>query len=163
MWARSFNVGVPIDASSPGVDIAPTRFAPLDTFEASYGANLIGVTVRRIRGRIWVPVPPAATLQFRVGFKITDQANPPDSAEQLYRPDDIGGAHDDWFGWYVLSAGPVAANIPHEMSYVDVDVRSARKVDELGERMQMHVSAFSGIAEAAGTLAFDLSVLVALP
>lgn len=156
-------MGTPITASSDGVDIALTRFAPLATFETSYGANLIGVTVMRIRGRMWVPVPPAATLQYRAGFKITDQANPPDTAEQLYRPDDIGGAHDDWFGFYVLAAGPVAANIPHEMSYVDVDVKSNRKVDELGERLQLHVSTFSGIAGAEGVLAFDLSVLVALP
>lgn len=152
-----------ITAGSGSTLPAPGRLGLLDTFESAYGANLIGCTVMRIRGRIWQPVLPAATLQYRVGIKVSDNRTPPDAAENLFDAREIGGAHDDWMGWYVLAGGPASAGISDNMTMVDVDVRSRRKVDELGQRLELYTSGFTGLAAAEGVLALDLSVLVALP
>lgn len=158
IWARSFSPGVVIPSTSTAVQVPPVRFGLLDPFIAAYGADLIGCTIVRIRGRLWESVPGAAATAVRVGMKINDNRTPPDASENLYRPDDIGGAHDDWFGFHVLAGGP---GTPDDMRYVDVDVRSARKLDELGQRLEMLASSFSDV-DGDFVLAHDLSVLVML-
>lgn len=109
-------------------------------------------------------VPPTTTNQVRIGMKVNDNRTPPDAAESLFNADALGGAHDDWMGWYVLGAGPVAANIAPEMSYVDVDVKSARRGEEIGERLELYFSSISSLASPGATvLSLDLSVLLLLP
>lgn len=144
--------------------LPPARVGLTEAFEGAYGADLIGVTYARIRGRIWVAVPPTTTNQVRIGMKVNDNRTPADAAESLYNPLPVGGAHDDWMGFYVLAAGPPAAEIAPEMSYVDVDVKSARKGEELGERLEIYFSSISAVGDPGDTvLAFDLSVLLMLP
>lgn len=147
--------------------ISPTRFDLLSTFEAAYGANLIGCTIMRVRGYYWINVPPASVVSLRVGIKKTDNATPPDAAESLFSAGQFGGAHDDWMGFEVLAGGPLGVDgqyPPGDMGYRLVDVRSRRRIDELGERLDLYASGLgAGTVSGAVSFAFDLSVLVALP
>lgn len=142
----------------------PVRLGLLDTFEVAYGANLIGCTIMRIRGIVWLATDPASSSVYRMGVKINDNRTPPDASENLFVSSEIGGAHDDWMGWYSLAGGVTSTGQqPSDLVRArEVDIRSMRKLDELGQRLELYFSGLGGIAGQA-SIGFDLSTLVALP
>lgn len=173
VWARAFIPRTALVAESigGGADIAPARFVLLDAFETAYGANLIGCTIMAVRGYMACPSPSNALedVHVRAGLKITDDATaPPATTQSLFNAvANTGGAHDDWFGFFPMYAPLSATNVAGGiegggLQAVRVDVRSRRRLSELGQALVLDVSARS---TAGADIAFtaDLSVLVALP
>lgn len=177
IWARTLlrvNLNSEGDGGATGFN-EPTRFYPLDDFENAYGANLIGCTVERIRGRLTVvngATALARTTAVRVGFRITDKVETePTGVGSLFDPSaQTGGAHDDWFGWTSLLAVPAASRLDNGPGLASsiVDHKVARKITELGSALELAASARDVDLVGASTgvdvaLHGDFSVLVMLP
>lgn len=154
VWARWFSAPL----VSPVVGTAQTFF-PLDTFETAYGAQLIGCTVMRIRGTITAKrVNNSANGQLVWAVKVADLpgVNPEAPAST--------GINDDWFMYETWCGveGAVAADQPIIIQERRIDVRSRRKLDELGQRLAISVEA-TGTATSQWATSAALSFLIALP
>lgn len=162
MWARSFNGGTSISSSVSPAFSAPGTFNLLQTFETNYGANLIGITIMRIRGQYAILGANTDTVSVRAGIRVGDGADftTVSADEDLFNPATNGGAFADWMSFETMGSTP--GFVSQDAQYRMVDVRSMRKIDELGQQLGLQVSGRSDLAEAF-TWAYDLSILVALP
>ena len=142
VWARSITSNLVLAGNGT------TNDPLLADFQTTYGAQLIGCTVVRIRG--WLKV--SSTLPedefVVVGIRvITDTETLPAAAGPIVDP------HADWMYYDVLQEGSLDGG-----RYFDV--KAMRKIDELGQGLSM-------IFEHAGATATNIdlvvSVLVALP
>jgi len=176
IWARhSDGLVIPVD------DPAGTqnRYI-LGHFEDIYDADLIGCTIMRIRGVISAGLVGDSDTQqgyaaIRCGIRVTDHA---DQDQTDYANDAMyeSQAYADWMAFepFMLDAlgdiesGEIAeATAGSEIRRVDV--RSKRKLQELGETLELVVgrpatdSADPPFNTMAVRVRWDLSVLVALP
>lgn len=162
IWARSFNSGTTEAASVDPAFTAPLTFNLLSTFETNYGANLVGITVMRIRGHYAILGANTDTVAVRAGIRVGDGQDftTVSSDEDLYNPATNGGAFSDWMSFEVMGSTPGYVN--PDAQYRLVDVRSMRKIDELGQQLGLQVSGRADAAEDF-VFAYDLSILLALP
>lgn len=162
IWARSFNSGTTIAAAVSPAFAAPGAFNLLSTFETNYGANLVGVTVARIRGHYAILGANTDTVAIRAGIRVgsSEDFSSPRVADDLFDPATDGGAFDDWMSFEVMGSTP--GYVSTDAQYRAVDVRSMRKVDELGQQLGLMVSGRASAAEDF-VFAYDLSLLVLLP
>lgn len=152
IWARS-HVGT---TNTALVASAGTSVNLLAAFEASYGAQLLGCTVMRVRGTIAAQNASASfTLNTAVGLQVAADDL---TAAQL---DPFARLNDDWMYWDTLLANQ---NIATELAHVDnykIDVRAKRKIDELGDTLWLGLRNVSTVTSV--NLVYAFSVLVALP
>lgn len=125
----------------------------LSGFETAYGAQLIGCTIARVRLDLTV-LTPTAPGGLLYGVRVADVDQATDLAvAPTYGPG--SRPHLDWMAW-----GTVLTESSSARAVKEVDVRSMRKVEELGETLVLSV-------ENAGvdsiTWGGAISVLVMLP
>jgi len=155
---------------------------PLGQFEGSYGAQLIGCTIMRIRGTMSACIvgnaTPAGTEAFaaiRFGIRITDHA---DLALGDYAIGAMYGnqAQADWFcfeSFMLDNGGTTTAGNEVDTTAASeirrIDVKSRRRLDELDQVVEILAGAPApGSTQppentAQVRLRWDLSYLVALP
>lgn len=173
IWARHAS----LVTLAPGGLLA---LAPLQELETTYGAQLIGATIMRVRGVISATIAGTsdgdAFSAFRIGMRVTDHA---DNAPQDYA---IGAmytfqAHADWFLFEPFMLDNSGASVAGEE--VDttaaseirlVDVKARRKIQELDQTVEMVIGSPSPTgpitlpkASVNTRVRWDFSILVALP
>lgn len=135
----------------------------LQSFETAYGANLIGCTVTRIRVR-WSPFIADTTGQqvAAIGVRVGDEADVTTSAPA----DPLGplsDLHADWMAWDTCHPSPVLAGgavLPGPEISRYLDIKSMRKIDELGQGLFMF---FDHTAAINMVYSVSVSTLIALP
>lgn len=162
VWARSQGF-LPGDAPERGLDL-------LGQFQQEYGAQLLGATVVRIRGFI-VPAnftsPIVGTVRGTFGVivgKDTDDYSAPTLAVEQRE-------HDDWLAYlpWAMNVPPADQYSPDVTRYTSnvqaspfaVDIKSSRKIEELGQTLQLWRSEPTA-AGGAGT-EWHLSMGLKLP
>lgn len=154
----------------------------LQTFRTQAGitAGPVGLTIMRIRMQISLYLPAtsffgeiASVGGVYYGIKVVDliDAQSQEVAEQPLRGPQLS-PHDDWMTW---GRAPVRAipdttggapGVPIAIGTTEVDVRSMRKLDELGQTLLLclqSTSAAAGIGSAVPGVVASTSVLLALP
>lgn len=154
VWARSF-------LNAQGVStVSPVKINLLSSFEADYGANLIGATVTRIRGVIATGnnISPAAQGQMTCAARISNDAEPVGAG--------TGGPYDqphlDWMMWEpfvysLLPTNPATGDSPGLVRVVDV--KAQRKLEEINEELTMWLQA----NQTTFTVSWNLSIGLKLP
>ena len=142
VWARTQHIfAVGSDQRNYGVDL-------LQQFQQEYGAQLLGATVVRIRGFIlpFMTETFAGTVSGTSGIIVDSN----DADFEVGGPNDgnnntpLVRDHDDWLAWL-----PWAFTSQATTGYIDVatwnqtaspwavDIKSSRKIEELGETLWM--------------------------
>lgn len=154
----------------------------LTTFRSQAGitAGPVGLTIMRIRLQISFYLPASsffgeimATGGVYYGIKIYDlvDAAVQEASEQPARGPQLD-PHADWMAWgravppRIDDGGATTSNVPIAVGNYEVDVRSMRKLDELGQTIALAMQATSATATIGGALPGVLastSVLLALP
>lgn len=151
VWARQ--------GQSPSTTLAfgTAVLIPLLTgFQLAYGADPIGATVRRIRGNISMRTGSASfSLQATVGIGVFPQASTSASVSPA------GSPHLDWMFYRQFFVEPVVTGEFGQVMMYDIDVRSQRKMEELGEDLIMVIQNTHPSSNLA--YAYHTSVLLALP
>lgn len=157
VWARALQ---PFSALNAQVAQAPIRVDLLSSFEAALSSSLIGCTIMRMRGALWVQQGSAGGVASNIVFaaRVGDFTELTGGSTADQNP---CTAASDWF-MYEPMAHRTAASYGDDLSGRLVDVRSHRKLDELGQSLLLFAG---GDAAAASTVnfGFALSILVALP
>ena len=163
VWARSGRGGTPtalaFAAEANGVT---TVVSALSDFEARLGANLLGCTIMRIKftGLFWTDPPGAGSSQaaFSWGFRIdNDQAVIGASAN-------VVDADWMWHETRYCIHGPEDTLDGAANREILQDIKSKRRLDELGDGLFFHVKVEPGSTNPT-TLRWiaDWSILIALP
>lgn len=153
VWNRNFGATGP---GQTGVDLlAPFRDQP--------GATHLGATVMRVRGYI-VPGDAFQTVgnAGNIGMRIDSWNEPFDDVgnQPINMPD------EDWLAWLPWTTGSVPAAVPlhvtwnQEASPWTVDVKAARKLEELNQTLWLFFDQNGG---GDRTLYYNLSVGLKLP
>lgn len=143
MWARTVQTQL-VPAGAPDGFQANL----LADFEASYGADMLGITVMRIRGEFITTNAPAIW-----GIRVFSE---PTLADLDDAQGPVSSPHLDWMMYHPTSLLPATP----ELRTV-VDVRAMRKIDELGQGLLLHVQ--SQVIPSSPNISFNVSTLVALP
>lgn len=155
MWAR---VAGAITLSPGGF----SRGDLLADFQTTYGAQLIGATLVRVRG-IMACQTSAATTDFQgVRWAAAVEQNP-GAAAMAAGDGPFTGDHKDWMvfePFAVAGAGQIGVN--QDPAGRVIDVKSMRRIEELNEEFFYAAEADAGNT-AAVTLYFDLSIGIKLP
>jgi len=138
----------------------------LSQFETLYGAQLIGCTVVRIRGTMWATSEGGVgtTNTARIGVRVESGTGLDLSVALPVASGPFTDDSADWMLWepFTNTIGP-SGQYPHTLIGRTIDVRSSRKIDELGMRL---IGVF-GPNPAAPTIewsyGWDLSIGVKLP
>lgn len=156
VWARAGVVQLAVGPN--GV----SRTNLLADFEQLYGAQLIGTTVMRIRGTVAVTTSAVGGFQrLRMAAKVESTQDPaPTSVDGPY-----GSPHDDWMLWepFIVN-GASTAYYGNDVAARVIDVQSARRLDELGDELQLWFQA--GPDNQAATqvaVSYELSIGLKLP
>lgn len=154
----------------------------LTTFRTQAGitAGPVGLTVMRIRMQVSLYLPGtsffgeiASVGGVYYGIKVTDlsDAVQQEAIEQVPRGPQTD-PHADWMAWgrapvrNIGDGGALSTNVPIGMGSTEVDVRSMRKFDELGQTLLLSMqstSAGATIGSAVPGVLVSTSVLLALP
>ena len=163
MWARSQRGGSPtavaFAAEANGV---LTGSSALTEFETTYGAQLIGATIMRIKymAVFWTDPPAAGSSNAAASFGFLVQ-------NQLAAiPAAASNVDADWM-WHetrYFIHGPEDTLDGAAYHHIQVDIKARRRLDELGDSLFHYVKVEPGSTNPT-TLRFiaDWSVLVALP
>lgn len=154
MWARTQGT---LTISPGGV----IRSSALSAFQALYGAQLIGSTVVRTRGVIATQTSDATTGFNQLRFAMIVEPNPGSAPVVADGP--VGGEHNDWLlyePFIVAGAGQIGVN--QDPAGRVIDVKAARKLDELGDELLIYAGTQASNT-AAVTVSWDLSIGVKLP
>lgn len=164
VWARSMGTGL-VTGPVAGTDPGGFTTDLLQEFKDGYGADPVGVTVTRIRGQIlWSPGPIAdqTTQNGVVGFRVATEPFGEDEEVPHQVP------HADWFGWiptlsttHSLSSTAVEVNGNVYQERIHVDLKSSRKIEELGQGLLMAAS--HDILGVAAEFSWNLSIGLKLP
>lgn len=131
----------------------------LETFETQYGAQLIGCTVVRIRGIIYTSS--SNTGQLMVAAAVVESEPPaPDTPVNAEGPTQRPFA--DYMLYEPFITSGAASGPQSDTSARMIDVKSARKVEELDERLSLYLQTPSGNAVAV-SYHYSLSIGVKLP
>ena len=147
MWARE-NVGAIIAAQTT------SGFPLLADFQTAYGAQLLGATVVRVRGE--TRFKPVAAASYST---VAAMAVLPDNTPTV---DPLGttGAFIDWMAYQPI-LGDIAQTGADSVRANTWDVKSSRKIEELGEGLFMMVS--NPLAGTAAEFSAVLSIGLKLP
>lgn len=168
IWARYSGDLKGGDVPAQPAFAPPAQVDLLKPFEDVYGAQLIGCTIKRIRGlyRLSYNVPGGANVFGRATIHVTDQASGKDGllagTQNAYAPD---SAANDYMSFEPLHTSTNGA-IGYPYAIRVVDVKSQRKLSELNQSLVLRWSQRSAVAVPANeqpALTVDLSILVALP
>jgi len=122
IWARTQIAG------GTAVGAAGAVFVDaLSTFETAYGADLLGITVCRLR--IWIEQQTATGTALNFATRIMDEG---EFAALTAADGPAQSPHSDWMQWDSVS-------FSHDGG-VSVDVRAMRKLDELNQGLLFAVS-----------------------
>lgn len=159
VWARHAGAFDPTDTPGVhGVDL-------LSQFQENYGAQLIGATVVRIRGYV-VPTSDGSftgNFQGRWGILVDS-----DNTDVTLASNDPGGRpFEDWMAYqpFSIATGGQSTTLQQVATgnvYANewaVDVRSSRKIEELGEGLYL----FWNLPESTWGLNWELSIGLKLP
>lgn len=147
----------------------------LSDFRSMMGltAGPVGLTVMRIRMFIeWRadPVNDSVSIQANglyYGIKVMDYADTVlQEATEVPARGPMLAPHDDWMCWGQVnskSAFLTSTNVNQYAGWSEVDVRSMRKIDELGQTLGLQVQSTLPTAGATPTVLTTTSVLLALP
>lgn len=125
-------------------------------FQAAYGADLIGATIRRIRGWHFFRSGNAGnSVRVSAGIGVF----PAGVTTAAVAPS--GNKHLDWMWYNDFFAEPVVATEFSQVNMMDRDVRSQRKMEELGDDLLLVLSNIHPTDPV--TYAYSSSVLLALP
>jgi len=176
VWARNAD-GIVIPVDDPAG--TQNRYL-LEHFETRYDADLIGCTIMRIRGVMTAALVADSDAQqgyaaIRCGIRVTDHADV-DQTDYANSAMYEGQAYADWMAFEpfmldaigVIESGDIAeATSASEIR--KIDIRSKRKLQELGETLELVAGRPSDSSSEppfntmAVRLRWDLSILVALP
>lgn len=161
VWARV--TGNLVQPDTRGTDL-------LDAFQTEYGAQLLGATVMRIRGYLIPDLPsdPVPGIVTGVTGIIVEQDQ--ELADQALENVPRARAHDDWLAWLPFLvdstnggvAPPGTASWNADASPWAVDIKSSRKIEELGQGLHMW---YDTVAPGSVTvnMNYDLSIGLKLP
>lgn len=170
VWARSFGtLGFSADPATTfiGADL-------LGNFQSEYGAQLLGATVVRVRGFIAPGIATAgadsAGYAATVGM-IVDKDRDPATGYILQGNEDLAveqREHDDWMAYLpftVQNPSDVRTDITWNTmaSPYAVDIKSSRKIEELGQTLQLWTSTPPADNPDLPGIGFHLSVGLKLP
>lgn len=142
----------------------------LADFETLYQAQLFGATVMRIRGELFVAAgeEPATDVDDFMAAAWGIQVAP-SSRTAAATPLDVDAqtAYEDWMGYgatHLLTTGDATKQASGAFdgagwARIPIDVRSRRKLDELGMTLQLHFDS----APETTFWCHHLSILLALP
>lgn len=134
----------------------------LANFETLYGAQLIGTTVMRIRGIVATTTDATGGFQrLRMAAKVESTQDPaPSTVDGPY-----GSEHDDWMLWEPFATnGASDEYFGNDVAARVIDVQSARRLEELGEELQLWFQAApDNQADTQVALTYELSVGLKLP
>jgi len=151
VWARSAPGGLTAIGTTTAANL-------LAQFETAYGANLIGATVVRIRGLLIVEPPAtAADHQLVIGVKVTEGA----AGAQATISGPLEAPNDDWMLYepFMTSATPTGYSQSLDPLRRVIDVKSSRKIEEMGQ--QLTIAADADVT--SWELSWHLSVGLLLP
>lgn len=162
-------MGTAVASIAPAL-AAPTRFDPLQSFEDSLGASLVGSTIVRTRGYITIFNGDQAAgdvFSLRVTAYIgnnNEVQRGPNANDNAF--DELSEGKDYFlFEPFVsLDLAQVQVHGTDPMTRM-IDVKSSRKIEELNQTVVLDVSA-GGVANPAVEnigFALDLSMLLMLP
>lgn len=169
VWARASNEGAELVAG--GSAGSPTTVNLLSDFETVAGLQVFGITVVRILGEIFVAAgeEPAADVQDFMACAWGIKMTPASTVTTAVSPLDVDaqGAYEDWMGFgvtHLLTTGDTTIQASGAFDGAGyhrfpVDVRSKRKLDELGTSLALHFDS----APETTSWCFYLSMLLLLP
>ena len=151
VWSRSRNVFVGVGTSGDGVDLL-TQFRSA----AEYGAQPIGTTITRVRGRLILQETTATPTNdfFGLGLVVEDR-----NATSAEVPKPFADDHVDWLAWLPFARFGQDGITGLAVSW-EIDVRSQRKLDEVGQTLWLTMDAAVTSTWSATVV---LSVLLKLP
>ena len=123
VWARQEINQIVNGESSAAINL-------FGNFETEYGAQLLGSTVMRVRGMLELEPVAAVTGFAAAGIRVDldgQAGNGP-----------LTSKHLDWMAYFPLAFNPVDETAGR-LARVDVDVKAARRVEELGEALHLVV------------------------
>lgn len=151
IWARQNAVGV-VGVDGTAVDL-------LQEFESTYGAQLIGCTVARVRGKI-VGQPQAAPTVADPGVVWAALVLNETGVSQDVRP--VSEPHADYMFYepcFALKRDVAGSDFSTGQFICDVDIKSMRKIEELNQSLWLVGESF----DVGWSFRLSLSVLVLLP
>ena len=151
VWSRTRNVFVGVGTAGDGVDLL-TQFRTA----GEYGAQPLGVTITRVRGRIILSETTAVATNdfFGLGLVIEDRNSAVADVPKPFADD-----HVDWMAWMPLArSGP--DGLTGSFNSWEIDVRSQRRMDEVGQTLWLTMDAAVTSTWSATVV---LSVLLKLP
>ncbi len=152
VWARQ-NGQVAVD-SDQGITIDL-----LSNFQQAYGADILGSTVMRVRGTVfWNSGDVTLTaISAVVGIRVADQTELQADAEGP-----ISSMHADWMAYQttILDSG---SDTYYQADRLGIDVRSSRKMEELGQTLALSFGTDAAAGGTALTAKYILSVGLKLP
>lgn len=165
VWARSV-ASATVSSPVPPALNAPTRFDILSSFETIYGAQLLGATIMRVRGRMGVAGVSTEGVAIRATMRIGSQnevVRGPNANDNAF---DSNAVSLDYFMFEPFlcntAAGATLTN-GNDIHGRMIDVRSHRKLEELNQSLILDYSSVGlGVAVQNITMVHDLSILVAL-
>lgn len=126
------------------------RFNPFFDFEAAWAANVLGITVVRIRGSVQAyDTDGSAVGQGVIGMRVTTR----DALSTVSGP--VTEPHADWMMWEPF---PIVLSPTEIMTAHAFDVKSMRKIDEVDQAFVCAIQTPQG-----STGALHTSCLLMLP
>lgn len=156
VWARHFLTTTHVGAAV-GSDL-------LFQFEQDYGAQLIGATITRIRGYMFAAsTSTGGTVNaFRFGARVL--SGQLDLSSTVPDQDPWVDENADWMLWEPFPSVFVpGTGSGDQLRARMVDVKSQRRLDELGEKLVMFYSGSPGAPANEFVVGWDLSIGVKLP
>ena len=157
VWARSIGQGV---INAP--DTEPVGYSTdlLQQFKDAYGADPLGCTVMRIRGKVvWSVGQDLGVVGIgAIGIRTFTEPLTPDEEGPLTAP------HADWMMYQpAYTYRPTAQDGAawYALQMYDIDVKSNRKLEELGQGLGLFTE--HNIAGVTGNIHYNLSIGLKLP
>jgi len=153
VWARQF-IFAPLTLSAGAVTI----FNLMNDFTVAMGAEPLGTTVMRVRGHLQLRGGTAGNgIRAAAGLTVAPQT----ITSSLLDPAANASVHADWMYWEAFHLEPVVATEFATLNMHTIDVKSRRKVEELGETLFL---ALKNTHPSDGlSFTYSMSVLLALP
>lgn len=156
VWARKSGTAV---IAGPGSDPFGYNVDALDDFKALYGADLLGATLVRVRGQILTHLPdmaPEEIGEIVVGMRTYTEG--PDGGVVGEETPHLQ-PYADWLMFQpsiiAHGTGPTDSFNVYAGHRYDVDIKSSRKFEELGDGLLL--SASHNISGIAGYMSYNLS------
>lgn len=167
MWARqNLNQTLAVPASTGDSFGVPASVDALDRFRIQLGASPVGATIIRVRGIIACQTPNvAAAVNLLVTMHVSDTGevqSGPDQADNAFSQRAMDKDYFVYEPFTVVNPSTAVQPNSSQTSGRVIDVKSARKVEELNQTVQILLHGSSTVA-ATVQVTGVLSMLLALP